>query len=155
MTASLTIRAATDADLAQVLAIYAQPDLDACEVLPVESAREIFARFSRYPDYRLYVACVGDEVVGTFALLIMDNLAHLGARSGLIEDFAVAPNRQGQGIGRRMVEFALQRCRDTGCYKLALSSNLKRGPAHAFYESLGFVRHGYSFVVELAHAAAA
>jgi hypothetical protein len=33
--------------------------------------------------------------------------------------------------------------------KLALSSNFKRNAAHAFYDSLGFQRHGYSFLVDL------
>jgi len=31
-----------------------------------------------------------------------------------------------------------------------LSSNAKREDAHAFYESLGFVRHGFSFRFDLA-----
>jgi len=39
-----------------------------------------------------------------------------------------------------------QACRSAGCYKLALSSNLKRAGAHRFYDSLGFERHGFSFV---------
>ena len=38
--------------------------------------------------------------------------------------------------------------RAKGCYKLVLSSNAKRERAHAFYESLGFERHGYSFRIE-------
>jgi hypothetical protein len=36
-------------------------------------------------------------------------------------------------------------CRKHGCYKIVISSNFKRPKAHAFYESLGFKRHGYSF----------
>jgi GNAT superfamily N-acetyltransferase len=48
-----------------------------------------------------------------------------------------------------MVRQAIELCRDKGCYKLALSSNSRRSRAHAFYESLGFKRHGYSFVAEL------
>ena len=39
--------------------------------------------------------------------------------------------------------------RAAGCYKLALSSNIRFERAHAFYDKLGFQRHGYSFVVEL------
>jgi GNAT superfamily N-acetyltransferase len=66
-----------------------------------------------------------------------------------VEDVAVAPERQGQGIGRAMMEHALAECRKAGCYKLALSSNVKREGAHRFYESLGFERHGYSFAVFL------
>jgi len=46
-----------------------------------------------------------------------------------------------------MMEHARAECRAGGCYKLALSSNLKREGAHQFYEALGFERHGYSFVI--------
>ncbi|WP_335622404.1 GNAT family N-acetyltransferase [Acidovorax carolinensis] len=60
----------------------------------------------------------------------------------------VAAGRQGQGIGRQMMAHAVHQARDAGCYKLALSSNAKRVAAHAFYESLGFARHGLSFVIE-------
>jgi GNAT superfamily N-acetyltransferase len=48
-----------------------------------------------------------------------------------------------------MMRFALACCREKRCYKLVLSSNAKRVRAHAFYESLGFERHGYSFRVDL------
>jgi GNAT superfamily N-acetyltransferase len=61
----------------------------------------------------------------------------------------VAPDRQSQGIGAAMMRFALERAREKRCYKLMLSSNAKRGRAHAFYESLGYERHGYSFRVDL------
>ena len=46
-----------------------------------------------------------------------------------------------------MMQDALARCGERGCYKAALSSNLTRERAHAFYESLDFERHGYSFKV--------
>ena len=46
-----------------------------------------------------------------------------------------------------MIHYALEVVRQKGCYKAVLSSNLKRERAHAFYESLGFERHGYSFRV--------
>jgi GNAT superfamily N-acetyltransferase len=141
------VREADERDLPGVLRIYSQPGLDDGEGFSEEEARAHFARFRGYPDYRLYVAVADGEIVGTFALLIMDNLAHRGARSAVVEDVAVLPDRQGQGIGKAMMAFALQRCREAGCYKMALSSNLKRGPAHAFYDALGFERHGYSFVI--------
>ena len=52
----LIIRDAETDDLPGVLALYAQPDLDDGVVLPLHDAERIFARFSRYPDYTLYVA---------------------------------------------------------------------------------------------------
>jgi len=48
-----------------------------------------------------------------------------------------------------MMRFAMDEARRQRCYKLTLSSNLKRERAHAFYDALGFERHGYSFVVRL------
>jgi hypothetical protein len=47
------------------------------------------------------------------------------------------------------MEHAMNACREFGCYKLTLSSNLKRERAHRFYEGLEFERHGYSFLIEI------
>jgi GNAT superfamily N-acetyltransferase len=147
--APVTVRKAGAADIAAVLALYAQPDLDDGKILNAEEGVALFARFSRYPDYTLYVAEQDREIVGSFALLVMDNLGHLGSPSAIVEDVVVAPDRQSQGIGAAMMRFALERAREKRCYKLMLSSNAKRGRAHAFYESLGYERHGYSFRVDL------
>ena len=148
-TDALCIREAETADLPGVLALYAQPDLDDGVVLPLHDAERIFARFARYPNYTLYVAEQDGRIVGSFALLIMDNLGHLGAPSAIVEDVVVGPVLHGRGVGRAMMRFAIERCREKRCYKLALSSNAKREGAHAFYESLGFERHGFSFRIVL------
>ena len=148
---TLHIREATLADLESVLALYAQPGMDDGQVLTLAEARALLARFRQYPSYRLWVACDaanGDAVVGTYALLVMHNLAHRGAPSAIVEDVVVAPDLQGRGVGRQMMAHAMQQARDAGCYKLALSSNARRTGAHAFYESLGFAQHGLSFVVD-------
>ena len=120
-------------------------------MLTLEEAQAGWAQFARYPSYRLWVACDTAQhgaVVGTYALLVMHNLAHRGTPSAIVEDVVVAPDQQGRGIGRQMMAHAMQQARDAGCYKLALSSNARRKGAHAFYESLGFAQHGLSFVVE-------
>jgi ribosomal protein S18 acetylase RimI-like enzyme len=146
---TVQIRVATERDLPAILNLYAQPDIDAGDTLGLDDAAGIFRRMMTYPDYTLYVAVIEQAVVGTFALLIMDNLGHLGAPSGIVEDVAVAPAWQGQGIGKAMMRFAMQRCRDKQCYKLTLSANVKRHAAHHLYKSLGFRKHGYSFVIDL------
>ncbi len=138
-------REATRHDLPDILRLLAQPDMDGGEVMPLTEAERVFERMARYPDYKLYVAISDGRIVGSFALLTMDNLGHQGAPSGVIEDVVVDPQCQGQGIGRAMMRHALRLCGEKNCYKVALSSNLRRERAHAFYESLGFERHGYSF----------
>ena len=88
--------------------------------------------------------------MGTFALLIMDNLGHQGAPSAVVEDVCVDGRFQGQGIGRAMMAHAMELARRHGCYKLTLSSNAARERAHEFYRKLGFEPHGVSFHVRLA-----
>lgn len=143
----ILIRPAEVADLPGVLHLY-RTALEDPVVLTEDAALATFRRMQQYPDYTLYVAESAGQPVGTFALLIMDNLGHNGAKSGVVEDVAVLPEQQGRGIGREMMAFALGECRRKGCYKMALSSNLRRTRTHAFYESLGFTRHGFSFVIE-------
>lgn len=147
---NITIRQAQAADIPAVLAIYAQPGMDDGRVLSDDAAQRVFAEFARYPNYRLFVACdeASGRVVGSYALLVMHNLAHCGTPSAIAEDVVVQPDCQGQGVGRRMMAHAVEQARQAGCYKLALSSNRKRQAAHAFYESLGFAQHGLSFVIE-------
>lgn len=144
----IEMRLATRDDLDTMLELYAQPEYDDGLVLDGETAAAIFERTGKYPYYRFFVAQRADEVVGVYSLLIMENLGHMGSSSAIVEGVAVAPQAQGQGVGAAMMAHALNTAREYGCYKLALSSNLKRAGAHQFYERLGFRQHGVSYVVE-------
>jgi GNAT superfamily N-acetyltransferase len=143
----IEIREATEKDLFSVLSLFKQPDVDQ-DALSILQAQGIFKRIRHYPNYKIYVAKTDYRIVGTFSLLIMDKLAHMGARSGIVDDVVVHLDWQGKGIGKKMMQFAMDRCKESGCYKLMLSSNIKRDLAHQFYEKLGFKKHGYSFTIE-------
>ena len=145
----LVVREATEADLPGVLRVYAQPELDDGRVLDLDRARAQLRRIHDHPGYQVYIAECDGQVLGTFALLIMPNISHLGAPAGVVDQVGVLPEYQRQGVGRQMMEHARLLCERAGCYKLMLSSNLKRDAAHRFYASLGFEKHGYSFKVEL------
>jgi GNAT superfamily N-acetyltransferase len=145
---SIHIRQAEHSDVPAVLALYAQIDFNNDAVLSEDAAQKIFAEFSRYPSYRLFVAINTNKVIGSYALLVMHNIAHGGMPSAVVEDVVVASAEQGHGIGRLMMKHAREQAKAAGCYKLALSSNRARHAAHAFYESLGFDQHGLSFVIE-------
>jgi len=153
---TLQVRQALASDLPAVLQLYAQPAMDNGHVMPLRDAEKVFAQFSLYPSYRLFVACKlqpqatdSPEVVGTYALLVMHNLGHQGTPSAIVEDVVVHEAQHSQGIGRFMMAHAMDLAREAGCYKLVLSSNQKRERAHAFYESLGFQRHGFSYQIEI------
>jgi len=152
MNDTLLFREASLSDLSGVMNLLAQPDMDDGKVLPLADAQRIFERMARYPSYKIHVAVSGARVVGTFALLIMDNLGHQGTPSAIIEDVAVDPALLRQGIGKAMMEYAIRLASENGCYKAVLSSNLRRERAHAFYDSLDFERHGYSFRIDTKQA---
>jgi GNAT superfamily N-acetyltransferase len=143
----MIIRVAREEDLPEILKLYSQIDNE--QDLALDDAKAIFNRIRSYPDYHVYVALVDGLIIGTFALAIMDNLAHLGSKSGLIEDVVVSESFRGQRIGRQMMTYAIKICKEKQCYKVCLSSNLKRHNAHKFYENLGFRIHGYSFLMDL------
>jgi GNAT superfamily N-acetyltransferase len=145
----LQIREAGEADLPLVLPLFGQLGMDDGSVLDPVGAKALFEKMRRYPDYRLYTAVLDGKVLGAFALLIMDNFAHLGAPSGIVEDVVVREGWRGKGIGAAMMRFAMACCREKNCYKMVLSSNRNRAEAHRFYRSLGFETHGYSFGVEI------
>ena len=145
----LTIREATEEDLRAILNLYLTTDIGDNHNFTLAEARDHLARFRQYPSFRIFVALAGSDVVGTYELLIMDNMAKRGKKSGIVEDVAVDPAHQGRGIGRAMMAHALEQCRQAGCYKLTLSSNVRREDAHRFYDALGLERHGYSFRADI------
>ena len=144
----MVIRKAEKTDIPHVLRLYARV-LDGGNTVQTETAEQIYDKMKSYPDYHIYVAELDGNIVGTFALAIMDNMAHMGAKSGLIEDVAVSDSFQGKGIGTQMMKYAVEICKENACYKVCLSSNIKREMAHKFYRKLGFKIHGYSFLTEL------
>ena len=154
MMTGVAIRRATESDVPGLLRLYAQLDAQGGQVLSVDAGVAIMRRMATYPDYGVYVATSPDgAVVGTFALLAMETVAHRGAPSAIVEDVCVDERLRRRGVGGAMMAFAMQHARERGCYKLALSSNLGRAEAHAFYRSLGFEQHGLSFRIGIVREA--
>lgn len=145
----LRVRDAVAGDLPHLLRLYEASGLDAAGDNDEVHAR---ANWHRLLSGGAQVLLAEDEAgtpLGTLTLFVLPLLAHGTAPAALVEDVAVHPDAQGRGIGRQLMHEAMARAARAGCYKLALSSNLRREAAHAFYDRLGFKRHGLSFIVEL------
>ncbi len=146
---NVTVREASKNDLQQIIALLSELSTKDEHNITLEKAGAIFQRMDKYPFFKVYIAVFNEQIVGAFELLVMDNLAHSGLPFAIIEDVVVAGEHQRQGIGKAMMHYAMNVCREMGCYKVTLSSNLKRKDAHRFYESLGFQKHGFSFYAQL------
>jgi len=62
----------------------------------------------------------------------------LEAEDCLLEDLFVRERARGAGLGRALVEAALDRARERGCRRIELDVNEANPAARALYESLGF-----------------
>jgi GNAT superfamily N-acetyltransferase len=83
-------------------------------------------------------------VVGRVSVYLIKNDLH-DAPYGLLEDVFVEPEYRGQGVGSRLVRAAVEEAKRLGCYKLIGQSRYGREKTHAWYEGLGFKKHGYNF----------
>lgn len=143
------IRTAWKADLLSVLALYASTGAANNRVLTFLEAANILERIRHYPDYQLCVAESEGDVVGVFSLAVIDNIAHRGAPSGIIDDIVVARAHQRRGIGDLMLSYAMEYCRQRGCYKLSLCSNILRDVVNVNYGDYGYAQDGYSLITVL------
>lgn len=150
---SLALRQATMADLPILIQLYAE--MDGHAPLPADQATDLFTQIQQVPNYRIYLAYNKDSesegsLVGTFSLIDVPTFMHAGYHKyAVIDAVSIRPHLRGQGLGTTLMQQAIQLCADRGCYKVQLSSNLRRTQAHDFYKSLGFQQHGWSFLLTL------
>lgn len=119
---------------------------NAVETVEVE---KVLNKMRKYPFYKIYLAHLDEKVIGIFSLLIVDNIGRTCKPIGIVDNVVVNVEFRRKGIGRNMMEYAKKICSENDCYKIILSSNLKRIEAHEFYEALGYKKHGYSFKYNL------
>lgn len=86
----------------------------------------------------LIVADSDGEVVGTMQLTFIPGLSRRGAERAQIEGVRVRTDQRGGGLGRQMIEWAIEQARERGCRLLQLTTDKSRTEAHRFYASLGF-----------------
>ncbi len=149
----ITFRRATAADLPAIVAMLADDALGASRddaSLPLDAAYEAaFTAIDSDPNQLLAVMeRAGDggqqgggerEVIGCLQLTFIPGLSRKGALRGLFESVRISSTARGGGLGRTMIEWAIEQCRERGCAMVQLTSDKSRTDAHRFYEGLGFV----------------
>ncbi|MES2536445.1 MAG: GNAT family N-acetyltransferase [Pseudomonadota bacterium] len=151
-TLDIELRLATEND-ADILATL-MAEMDDEESAPAHasdsaSVKAVLADMAQYPNFRAYLVFENKVAVASFTLMIFSSPSHHGAPQAMLDAVVVTPARRGAGIGETMIERALAIATEAGCYKMMLSSNLKRMDAHRFYERIGFTQHGISFAIAL------
>ncbi|MCB1739959.1 MAG: GNAT family acetyltransferase [Gammaproteobacteria bacterium] len=124
----MRVRAYVDGDNDALVALWAEVFADDP---PWNAPRLIIPRKLGVQPELLLVALVGEELVGAL-------IAGFDGMRGWLHHLAVDPRWRGQGIGRALVERALNGLRRHGCDKLNLQVRADNHGVVAFYQSLGF-----------------
>jgi GNAT superfamily N-acetyltransferase len=144
------IRRATRADLPALVALLADDPLGATRESadPAAYARAFDAVDA---DAHQVLVCAeeGGEVVGTVQLTLIPGLSRGGMLRGQIEAVRVRADRRGSGLGRQLVEWAVDEARRRGCGLVQLTTDRSRTDAHRFYAALGFVDSHRGFKLDL------
>jgi len=138
----LTIREARRSDVEAIRALLADDKLGATrEDLSEDGLGKYLTAFDAIaadPRNDLMVAEQSGALVGTYQVNYIPYLSRGGNERVLIEAVRVASDRRGYGIGRQMMERALDDARARGCLLAQLTTDKNRPDAHRFYLSLGF-----------------
>jgi ribosomal protein S18 acetylase RimI-like enzyme len=112
-----------------------------------QSVRKNLGRL-RKADEMPIVATLDKTVVGLIGIHRMTTV-HRPAPVGRIPVLVVAKEAQDQGVGRLLVEEAERLLRKAGCQFVEVTSNDRRGAAHAFYRHMGYERTRIRFIKRL------
>lgn len=149
LTPNIFLRTATLDDAPALAAVLASMDEKGAPTAQDQLAmRDTLIDMAGYPDFCAYLLFEDDQLVGSFSLMVFPSPSHHGFKQALLDGVAILPEKRGRGLGEMMIRQAMRLASDKHCYKLMLSSNIKRVAAHRFYEHLGFTQHGLSFSIQ-------
>jgi ribosomal protein S18 acetylase RimI-like enzyme len=99
---------------------------------------EFFESQIARPDAALLIADLGATPVGyAFVRMEAESIEDLRGASAWLHDIFVAPEARGRGVGKRLVEAAIDAARRLGSSNLMLSVSPSNAPGKRLFESLG------------------
>jgi GNAT superfamily N-acetyltransferase len=132
-------RSATETDLPAIVALLADDVIGAGrESASSDAYLTAFRDVSADPRNHLVVADIDGEVAGTLQLTYIPGISRMGAERAQIEGVRVAAALRSRGLGRDMINWAVDQAKARGCGLVQLTSDKRRSDAIRFYESLGF-----------------
>lgn len=138
---NVIFRTARSNDLASIISMLADDKLGANRESLERSQQayeQAFSEIDSDPNNFVYVAEDDGAVIGCLQVTFIANLSFEGGRRALIEAVRVADSHQGQGLGKRLMQYAIDLARERSCKIVQLTSNNQRQDAIRFYEQLGF-----------------
>jgi GNAT superfamily N-acetyltransferase len=135
----VTFRDARREDVPSIVALLADDLLGASRETGLDDAYwAAFDQIAADVNNRLIVAEIDGQIAGTMQLTLLPGLSRHGMLRAQVEAVRVAAGQRGQGLGRAMIEWAIEQARGHGCGLVQLTSDKRRADAIRFYEAVGF-----------------
>ncbi|MBA3692293.1 MAG: GNAT family N-acetyltransferase [Acidobacteria bacterium] len=138
----LKFRQATRKDLSEIVRMLADDFLGTTREryenpLP-ESYVKAFEEINADKNNELIVAEKDGKIVGTLQITFTPSISFQGGKRATVESVRVDDKYRGQGFGKELMKWAINRAREENCVAMQLTTNSDRKDAHRFYEDLGF-----------------
>lgn len=139
---SVNFRDAVMADLPQIIAMLADDALarerEANTAAVLQSHTSAFSAIENDPKHELIVGTLDDDVIAVLQLSYLPGLTYKGGWRAQIEGVRVARSHHSKGIGKQLIQHAIERASSKQCVLVQLTTDQRRKQALNFYARLGF-----------------
>lgn len=135
------IRQAKVKDLDNVIDLLYQlsPPKNSDKSVSKKHLKKTLKRIIKAPNHYIYVCVSNKKIIGTGTLWIQLNLSHGGRPYGHIENVVTDKNNREKGVGKKIVEYLIDKAKKADCYKIVLRCGNNNIP---FYEKCGLNETG-------------
>ena len=139
---NLKFRQATREDLPEIVRMLADDFLGATRErfenpLP-DGYVKAFEEIAADKNNELVVTELDGKIVGMLQITFTPSISFQGGKRATVESVRVDEKYRGQGIGKQLMQWAIERAKAENCFAMQLTTNADRKEAHRFYEDLGF-----------------
>ena len=139
----MTFRKATRNDVSKIVEMIADDELGKTREnyqtpLPIEYLNAFENITADQNQELIVVENENAEIIGTLQLSFIQYLTYRGGIRAQIEAVRIRKEMRGKGIGKAMIEWAINRANERNAHLLQLTTDKKRPEAIKFYEDLGF-----------------
>ncbi|MDO6453961.1 GNAT family N-acetyltransferase [Neptunomonas phycophila] len=103
---------------------------------------------SSEPNSDLFVAVSRGKVIG-FMSLIYFFYFPLQKQNCRITSLVVDEYARGNGVGKRLIDHALEKAKSLSCAQLEVTTSLTREATQAYYERSGFIKSSFRYYLDL------
>lgn len=135
----ITIRPATEDDLPYLRGLIAEllQVLEQATGASINDATENCRALLMDPNSSVLVGVWNEMPIAFINFTTRRTICHPGP-SGIIDELFVASGFRLGGLGRRLLEAAVAKCREMGCVEVEVSTELSNTRAREFYQRCGF-----------------